>query len=255
MQALSVILVRPRFSENIGMAARACANMGVSDLVLVEPRRWEREKALPLATPQGAAILDRLRIAPALADALAPCTHAFGATARTGGWRQGVLSPRQAATEVNAALKSSAQVALVFGPEDRGLENTEIELCTGLINIPTASGGSSLNLAQAVLLVLYECFTASLTHAFHPGKKPKSKAGSRPATIEEQEKLFLTLRNMLAGIGFFSSNNPDWLMLPLRRFFHRSGLRRHEFDLFMGMCRQMRLFADRPAKSPPPADE
>lgn len=255
MQTLSVILVRPRFSENIGMAARACANMGVSDLVLVEPRRWEKEKALPLATPQGAAILDKVRILPTLAGALAPCTHAFGTTARTGGWRQSVLSPRQAAAEVNAALKGSGQVALVFGPEDRGLENTEIELCTGLITIPTAPDASSLNLAQAVLLVLYECFTASLAHAFHPGKKPRDKAESRLATVEEQEKLFLTLRDMLADIDFFSANNPDWFMLPLRRFFHRSNLRRHEFDLFMGMCRQMRRIAGRPAKNSPPAGE
>ena len=255
MQTLSVILVRPRFSENIGMIARACANMGVSDLVLVEPRRWEKEKALPLATPQGAAILDRVRIAPTLSDALAPCTHAFGTTARTGGWRQGVLSPRQAAADVNAAMKDSGRVALVFGPEDRGLENTEIELCTGLISIPTAPDASSLNLAQAMLLILYECFTASLAHAFHPEKKPKNKTESRLATVAEQEKLFLTLRDMLTGIDFFSADNPDWFMLPLRRFFHRSALRRHEFDLFMGMCRQIRQVAEHPAKPQPPADE
>lgn len=248
MQTLSTILVRPRFSENIGMAARACANMGVSDLVLVEPKRWEKEKALPLATSQGAAILDKARIVPTLAEALSPCTHAFGTTARTGGWRQGVLSPRQAATEVNAALNDSGQVALVFGPEDRGLENTEIELCTGLISIPTAPDASSLNLAQAVLLVLYECFTASLAHTFHPDKKPKGKPESRLTTVEEQEKLFITMQGMLMNIDFFPADNPDWFMLPLRRFFHRSALRRHEFDLFMGMCRQMQRAVDRLAK-------
>ncbi len=240
MHTPSVILVRPRFPENIGMAARACANMGVGELILVEPERWEKDKALPLATTQGAAILETLRIVPSLEDALTPFSRAYGTTARTGGWRRGVLPPRKAAEEIAAFPASSGKTALVFGPEDRGLENAEVELCTRLITIPTAPEASSLNLAQAVLLVLYECFTASLGHSFHPDKKPKGKAGSRPATLAEQETLFAALRELLLDIDFFPADNPDWFMLPLRRFFHRAALQRHEFDMFMGICRQMR---------------
>ena len=229
--------------------------MGVSDLVLVEPKCWEKEKALPLATAQGAALLDTVRILPALAEALAPYTHAFGTTARTGGWRRGVASPRQAASQIHTALEAAGRVALVFGPEDRGLENKEIELCTGLINIPTAPDASSLNLAQAVLLVLYEWFTASPAHGLHPAQKPKGKIESRLSTIAEQEKLLATLQDTLLRLEFFSADTPDWSMLPLRRFFHRSALRRHEFDLFMGLCRQIDQIADRLKNKPAPDAE
>lgn len=239
--ALSVILTRPRFPENIGMAARACANFGVSTLILVEPELWIFEKAAPLATPQALGILENIRIEPTLRDALAPFSLAYGTTARSGGWRSGIISAAKAGSEIaeRRADPDAGDMAIVFGPEDTGLENHEIELCTRLISIPTAPGASSLNLAQAVLLILYECFTASLEHGFHPAQKPKGKKNSPPASIAEQERFFETLKGALLGVGFLPEDNPDWFMLPLRRFFRRSGMRRHEIDLFMGICRDV----------------
>ncbi|SBV92728.1 tRNA/rRNA methyltransferase (SpoU) [uncultured delta proteobacterium] len=242
MLPVTVILVRPRFPENIGMAARACANMGVRDLVLVEPERWEYDKAAPLATGKGTTVLANIRLAPSLAAALKDHTAAFGTTARTGGWRMGVMPPRKAASAIMEHCRDAggeASVALVFGPEDRGLENAETALCTHLVTIPTAPEASSLNLAQAVLLVLYECFTASLEHAYHPDRTPKGKKNSRAATIEEQEMLFRTLEETLTRIEFLPEANGEWFMQPLRRFFRRAVLRRHEFDLFMGICRRI----------------
>ncbi len=240
-----VVLVRTRFPENVGMTARACANMGVSELILVAPERWDMEKAAPLATGEALKVLHSIRIVPTLAEALTGCTLAFGATARTGGWRQGVITPAQAASEICAAANDGGKAALVFGPEDRGLENHEVEICTRLATIPTAPEHPSLNLAQAVLIMLYAWFTESLPHNYHPERRPKSKGASRAATLQEQELLFASLCRALTAAEFLPEENPDWFMQPLRRFFRRAGLQRHEFDLFMGICRRIDHLAEK----------
>lgn len=244
MPKISVILVRTRFPENIGMAARACANMGASRLVLVQPERWVYEKAAPLATGQGRAFLDHIEICSSLGEALKKQTHAFGCTARTGGWRQDVMPPGKAARLINeldaqGETEEGPAVALVFGPEDAGLANSEIELCSHLVTIPTAPETASLNLAQAVLILLYECFTASLRHSYHPEKSPKQRRQSRLSTVEEQEILFTQLQTALQHIEFLPEKNPEWFMRPLRRFLRKAALQRHEFDILMGICRKM----------------
>lgn len=246
LRTLRVILVRPRFPENIGMTARAMANMGASDLVLVNPERWEKEKAVPLATPQGAGLLDAAVVERSLEAALAPCAAAFGTTARAGGWRRELLSPEGAALEARAVARQGGRVALVFGSEDRGLLNAEVEQCTRLVTIPTAAGNASLNLAQAVLVLLYECAKADLALAFSPENserrwtRPARSADSRRATLDEEGLLLRTLEEALLAIGHLPADNPDWFMQPMRRFIRKSRLRRHEFDMLMGICRQMK---------------
>lgn len=241
-----VILVRPRFPENIGMTARAMANMGASDLVLIKPERWEKEKAAPLATPQGMPLVESARLAGSLAEALADCTAAVGATARTGGRRKELLCPEQAAIFAGKTAREGGRVALVFGPEDRGLGNAEVDLCTELVTIPTRSGHSSLNLAQAVLVLLYECVKADMALPFAPGengvlKRPCARPGSRRATLKEEAALFSALEETLLAIDHLPKENTGWFMQPVRRFLRKSRLRRHEFDMLMGVCRQIRL--------------
>ena len=132
LDGVQIVLVKTRFPENIGMAARACANMGCPAIRLVDPERWDREKAGPLATPKGQSLLDGVRVSPDLAVAVAESSLVLGTTARTGGWRQALLAPGQAAREVAAALARDEKVSLVFGPEDRGLNNEEITHCQRL---------------------------------------------------------------------------------------------------------------------------
>lgn len=249
LRNLSVILVRPRFSENIGMTARAMANMGVADLVLVAPEKWERKKADPLATPKGRPVLDALRLADNLQQALAPFTLAVGATARTGALRRATISPEKSAAALRAACREGGRAALVFGPEDRGLENEETALCTQLTTIATA-GASSLNLAQAVLIMLHECLRADRILPFDPGagtgpdkgagRRARSSA-SRRATLEEEHLLLDTLCETLVTVDHLPAENSSHFMQPLRYFLRKSRLRRHEFDMLMGICRQVRL--------------
>ena len=232
----SVVLFRPKFSENVGAAARACANMGVSRLALVDPPAFDLDRARPMATSKGGLLLDRLEIVATLAEAVAGAQDVYGTTARLGGWRKGVITPGQAAGGVCRTLAAGGGVAVVFGPEDAGLSNQETQLCSRLINIPTADEATSLNLAQAVLLVCYETFKASQGLA----EEEDVPSPSRAATHAERESLFGALRESLLAIDFLKADNPDYWMLPVRRFIDRVGLRRHEFNLLMGVCRQIK---------------
>ena len=240
MRNLRLVLVRTNFPENIGMAARASSNFGHAPLFLAEPRRWDYDKALPTATSQGQPLLDSITVTDSVKEAVGPCTFVVGTTARTGGARQQLIMPRQAAAEIAERLAQGEQVAIMFGPEDRGLSNEDLENCSRLVSVPTAPDASSLNLAQAVLLMIYECWLALPDTAridSHPSL-------SRRVTNEERGILFDTLKKALMDIGTLPHDNPDHFFLPLARFFDRADLRRHEMDIFMGICRQMTRLAD-----------
>lgn len=236
LDQLTVVLFRPKFSENVGAAARACANMGVSRLVVVDPVRFDLERARVLATSKGGLVLEGMRLVAKLAEAVAGAEAVYGTTARVGGWRSRVITPEQAAPDICSCLTGGGEVALVFGPEDAGLTNQETMLCGRLVTIPTADEATSLNLAQAVLLVCYEVFKAAQGLA---GKKIGPTA-SRAATHAERESLFAALAEMLLAIDFLKPDNPDYWMLSVRRFIDRVGLRRQEFNLLMGVCRQVK---------------
>lgn len=232
---LTIVLVKTKFSENVGAAARACANMGCKELVLVQPMAWDPDKALPMATAKGAEVIRRVQVEDDLAKALAPYPLVYAATARTGGWRKGISTPAKAAPDIIQNLRGGHKAAVVFGPEDRGLTNEEVEICGRIITIPTAGEASSLNLAQSVLIVLYEC----LKHSFAAPSVSKGEPSSRLATNEEQELLFSTIKDTLLAIDFLRDENTDYWMMPVRRFLSRSPLKRSEFNQLMGVCRQI----------------
>lgn len=235
LEHLSVVLFRPKFSENVGAAARACANMGVPRLIVVDPPAFDLDRARPMATSKGGLLLDKLEFHDTLAGAVAGAALVLGTTARLGGWRKGVITPEQAARDVGRTLGDGGGAAVVFGPEDAGLSNHETQLCSRLINIPTSDEATSLNLAQAVLLVCYEIFkSVSGQAATLAGPTP-----ARATTHAEREALFSALRRTLLDIDFIKPDNPDYWMLPVRRLIDRIGLKRQEFNLLMGVCRQI----------------
>jgi tRNA/rRNA methyltransferase len=235
---LAVILFRPKFPENVGSAARACLNMGVTNLILVDPQNFDLDKARPLATAHARHILEGARIVDTLDEAVRGFTAVYGTTARTGGWRKGIMSPATLAGVVGERLGTGGRVGVLFGPEDKGLTNEETAVCSGLTTIPTSRDGTSLNLAQAVVVVLYECFKKSLETPFVPDGPPEE----RPTTVPEQEALFDNLQETLLAVDFLKDDNPDYWMLPVRRFFSKINLKRNEFNLLMGVCRQIQWF-------------
>jgi len=241
IKQLRVVLFRPKYSENVGSVARAMLNMGVGNLILVDPLGYDIERAAPLATVHARHILEAARITGTLAEALAGTSLAVGTTARTGGWRKGLLTPGKAAPEIFARLCDGGEAALVFGPEDRGLTNDETSLCDQLVMIPAHPDCTSLNLSQAVLILLYECFQYSLTKPF----EPKGPPTERDASFEERQALFANMQAALSDIDFLKDQNSEYWMMPVRRFFSRFRLRRNEFNLLMGICRQVRGMAAR----------
>jgi len=209
-------------------------NMGCQRIILVSPRNWDVTKAKRLATPHSEKLLDEITIVDDLTDALAPFSVVYGTTARTGGWRKSIILPEKAGGTIAEQLSKGEQVALVFGPEDTGLDNREIEICGQLICIPTHRDMTSLNLAQAALIILYEIFKQSSCQTPAHTDLP-----SRSITHKEQEVLIERIKTSLLAIDFLHDDNPDYFMLPMRRFLQRFEMKRHEFNLLMGICRQI----------------
>lgn len=241
---LSIVLFGTKFPENVGSSARAMTNMGCNNLSLVRPVSWDMEKAMPLATAKGRDVVERALVADELSEALKDQTRVYGTTARTGGWRKGVMTPSTAAPMIVEQLRAGEKVAIVFGPEDRGLTNDETQLCSRLINIPTSHENSSLNLSQAVLIMLYECFKNALDKPYTPAGPPEERSTS----FEEQEILASNLQETLLAIDFLKADNPDYWMMPVRRFMSRIDIKRNEFNLLMGICRQIKWIAGKAGK-------
>ena len=239
-KSLRIVLVRTNYPENIGMAARASANFGSASVCLAEPRRWDLEKALPPATRQGEPLLRDIRIYPGLAEAVAPCSLVIATTARTGGVRRTLLTPEESARRIVSHLRDGGSAALVFGPEDKGLSNEDLLLCQNIVTIPTAPEDSSLNLAQAVLLMMHECYKAAMGEMKSRELRPSPMISNR-----ERAMLFALMKRAFVSLGTLPADNPDYFFLPLASFFDRAGVHRHEFDIFMGVCHRILQLADK----------
>lgn len=235
LEHTDIILVRPRIPENIGACCRAMKNMGLNRLVVVAPDNFDRCRVEKTATHAAASVVNTIRICDTVEAAVSPYTFIAGATARQGKQRQMVLPPDQLAGKL-ASLAADNSLAILFGPEDRGLENDELRYCHNLITIPTA-GFSSLNLAQAVMIVCYEIFSAVKAQEpeFHP----------RLAASHELEGMYGHLKDALIKIDFVNRNNPDYWMNNFRRFFARIGLTAKEVRLIRGICRQINWYGDK----------
>ncbi len=234
LKNISVVLSRPKYPENIGSVARACVNMGCTSLILVDPRNFDMDKAAPLATTKGKQLLDKVLIHADLKQALKGFNRAYATTSRLGKWRKGILTPWEAAEKIMDQKSGPVSSALVFGPEDTGLLNEEVEFCSHIVSIPASNEAWSLNLSQAVLIILYECFKrVPATSAVKPGFED-----SRFITMEESMVLQQNIREALLKISFLQPDNPDYFMMPMKRFMAGTDLRLHEYNLLMGICRQ-----------------
>jgi len=148
-----IVLVRPQLGENIGKAARAMLNFGLTELRLVTPRDgWPNPSAAPAASGADA-VLNDARVFDSLADAVADCANVYATTVRKRGVTKPVVTPEQAAREIQEAPGRSAYV---FGPERAGLETEDVALARAILTVPINPEFASLNLAQAVILCAYE---------------------------------------------------------------------------------------------------
>lgn len=226
---IAIILHQPRYSENIGAAARAVRNMGIGRLVVVDPQNYDIDRVLKLATHVASDIVAKIEIYENLKEALSCYSYVVGTTARLGGQRQVVNTPSKLAENL-VAISRENSVAILFGPEDRGLKNEDIRYCHALVSIPTAEF-SSLNLAQSVMIMCYEVFIANL--------QKKAQFTPRFATVHELEGMYDQLKDILVRINYINPENPDYWLDKLRRFFNRMQLRAKEVSIIRGICRQI----------------
>ncbi len=224
LNSISIILVRPRFHENIGSVARAMKNMGVNRLMVVDGCSPLHVNAYRLAS--GAEdILERSEEFPTLREAISEMGSVIGTTSRGGKGRSPLLTPRILFKKL-APLTGENSMALVFGSEKEGLTNEELSLCHYYVRIPASEAFPSLNLAQAVIILCYELFQSSMRVERRP---------IRLAKAEEMERMLEHMERTLLDIGFLNPKNPKRLMGEMKRLFGRSEMEEKEVRIFEGI--------------------
>lgn len=227
-----VILVEPQLGDNIGSAARAMANFGLSRLRLVNPRNgWPDERARIFAAGADR-VLDGAALFPDLRSALADVNYAFATTARERGMAKPVLGADAAAAEVRGRIESGEQVALVFGRERTGLYTEEVSLCDAILTLPVNPAFASLNLATCVAVTAYEW-----SKGMAQGALPFSAPDKFP--VAEKHELFAFfdhLEGALTEAGFFRSpEKQPSTTRNIRNIFHRIALTRQDLATLHGM--------------------
>jgi tRNA/rRNA methyltransferase len=231
---IAVFLVETQIPENIGSVARAMNNMGLTRLVLVNPTNCDLSRVLKTATGNSIDLVEKMEVYDDLIEAIGPFQHVVGTTARLGAHRPAMTNPRRLAAEL-ISLSQNNMVAIIFGPEDRGLSNEQLRYCHTIATIPTARF-SSINLAQAVMIVCYELFVAGTTK---PLQSPPRLANSF-----ELEGMYKHLKEVFLKIGFINPQNPEHWMLNIRRFLSRLPLRAREVKVIRGVCRQIDWYTE-----------
>ena len=235
-----VVLDEPQDVVNIGGVVRAMSNMGLHRMRLVRPAEFDAYRIQGVAHT-GGDILRSVEFHETLADAVADCRLVVGTTARGRRVRREYRRPREVAREIVQMAAAGDDVALVFGREDRGLTNEDLDLCGRVAVIPTDPANPSLNLSQAVLVLAYEVFLAS-------GEAPPFKVPRRepvPARSGELEALFRDVEAALWSVDFFKSRRVDAILRTLREVAGRADLDSREAALLRAMAIEVRKFLDR----------
>jgi tRNA/rRNA methyltransferase len=246
----AVVLVNPQLGENIGTSARAMFNCGLTDLRLVEPRDgWPSEKAQRAASGADP-VLEAARVYPSIGEAVAELRHVYATTARDRGMVKRILTPREAALEMRQRIAEGEPCGVLFGPERMGLLTDDVSLADTIIAVPLNPRFSSLNLAQAVLIVGYEWYQSG--DSTPPAELPMGKTA--PATKKELYAFFEHLEEALDASGFLRNVEARPSMVRnLRNMFERAELTEQEIRTLHGVLTSFVGPRQRPTKSPPPS--
>lgn len=238
---IRVVLVNTSHPGNIGGAARAMKNMGLSRLVLVDPRDFPSPEAEARAS--GASdVLENAQVVATLEEALVGCTVVLGTSARDRSLPWPLVDPRECGEKVIDEAGQGKQIALVFGREHAGLTNDELQRCHFHVHIPSNPDFSSLNLAAAVQVLGYEVRMAWLA-----GNRPPAAAAADKteelATSDEMERFYGHLQDTLVDIAFLDPEKPRHLMARLRRLFGRSAVNKSEMSILRGILTETQKVA------------
>lgn len=226
-----IVLVRPQLGQNIGKAARAMLNFGLTEMRLVAPRDgWPNPEAGPAASGADLVLKDAL-IFDTTEDAIADCSKVFASTVRRRDLVMPVVGPSQMADEIT---RSSGRCAILFGPERSGLETEDVALASSIVTVPINPQFASLNLAQAVILLAYEWSKRSDL------AQPTIKEIEPPAPHAELEGLIVQLNEELAAKGYFHPpSRTQATKNTLRTIFTKPGWSSREVKAIRGVIRAL----------------
>lgn len=241
---IRIVLVGTTHPGNIGAAARAMKTMGLSRLYLVQPKRFPCAEATARASGADD-ILTAAQICETLPEALTGAGMVIATTARVRALPWPLMEPRQMAKTLITQTTSN-ECAIVFGREDSGLSNQELQFCHAAVTIPAADNFSSLNLAAAVQILAYEIRLAWLLS----NETERSKPSVSLATSEQMELFYAHLEQAMIDLDFFNPEKPKQLLRRLRRLFNRAGLEVSEVQILRGLLTAAQKAANKSAKKP-----
>ena len=225
LENIRIVLVRTYHAGNIGSAIRAMKTMGLTELVLVNPRDFPSDEANKMAST-AEDLLEDAKVVDSLYEAVNDCELVIACTARPRTFDLPVLDPEQSAVQL-MKVASKKPVALVFGPERMGLHNDDIQLAHYRVTIPANPDYSSLNLASAVQILCYEL----RKQMDNPAELEVERTFP---SIEQKENFYETLEQVLNDVEFVNKQHPGQLMLKLRRFFSRAEMDESELNILRG---------------------
>lgn len=243
---ISVVLVNTSHPGNIGATARAMKNMGLSKLTLVQPADFPSGVAVGRAV-SAVDILDNARVVSSLQEAVEDCGLVIGASARSRNIPWPMVTPEQCGQKAVAEAEIN-KVALVFGREDAGLNNEELQLCHFHVQIPADPNYSSLNLSAAVMVVCYELRKAALALDEQPAVAEDEFWDQEKANGEQVEHFYVHLERVMTAIKFHDPENPRQLMPRMRRLFSRIRIDVMEMNILRGILSNIEFRLDNEKK-------
>jgi tRNA/rRNA methyltransferase len=246
----AIVLVSPKGPDNIGSTARAMKNFGLSDLRIVQPR-CRLEQARMMAS-HAQDVLENARVFETLLEAVGECELVVATTARDRRDHTPPVSPREvAALFVTQAASSSA---VVFGREEHGLYNDELDLCHVHVRIPAEGEYVSLNLAQAVQVIVYELSLArqfgpvsSTGTVQHPVPVKQTLPNAKPASRAMLDAMYKHLAELMLEVGYTDEKREDHMLRRFRQFMDRAAMTEYDVNVFRGLLKQG-LWASRKAR-------
>ena len=233
LENIRIVLVNTSHPGNIGAAARAMKNMGLSRLYLVDPKQHPTFESYSRAAGADD-VLGNAVITASLADALSGCVWVAGTSARERAVQWPLYDPRECA---GLCLDQAVQgdIAIVFGRERTGLTNEELEMCNGLVHIPTNPEYNSLNVAAAVQVLCYEMRMVFLSNTGVAVEKTRTQKEDMPATSDQLEGMYQHMYQMMEDVKFFGKTNPEVIMRRLKSLYNRAQTTKREVAILRGI--------------------
>lgn len=238
-----VVLYEPQDDINIGNTVRVCKNFGITDLRLVRPAHADPER-IRISAPKADDVIGALAHYDDLDEALADCVYVVASTARARKASWIVTEPRGAAVKLVEAA-GSGRVAIVFGREDHGLPNEAVDRADLVVTIPTNPGYTSLNLGQAVLLLVWEVFRIAQGVPVEAVATARPDSEHEPAEHGQVERMIAQVEQALHAIAFFKYGTTEHVMRGVRGVFQRAQLDSRELAIFFGVFKEIEASIER----------